>query len=166
MRECLCSSITCWYPIPVTAYTGWQGENLLGPDAGSTPARTQIDVLYRTLSYTDPLLAFSFSATLRANETRRNVDAYRRFDECYCVYQDAASCTRSPLFGSLLDFPASILLSRFVAFRRWLASRWNGMRDNQQTRIVFQRKIDRFARVLFDYAITHSAVLFLRYNTS
>lgn len=57
LRECLySSSITCWYRIPVTGYTGWQGENLLELDAENTLARTQIDVLYRKLSYTDPLL--------------------------------------------------------------------------------------------------------------
>ena len=46
------SSITCWYRIPVTAYTRWHGGKICSSSrhAGNTLARTQIDVLYCKLS--------------------------------------------------------------------------------------------------------------------
>lgn len=87
------SSITCWYRIPVTAYTGWHGQNLLGlPDNGETRLRERRSMCYiaRSLLYGSfcPLslrLSLSFSLSHVRNETGRHVDAYRRFDECHCV---------------------------------------------------------------------------------
>lgn len=115
------SSITCWYRIPVTAYTGWHGQNLLGPLG--TLARTQIDVLYRTLSSTDPpilcSLSLSFSAPVSRprNETGRHVDAYRRFDECHCVA--IGRCFVSIFFSSPFFFSGGRWLDEifFPTFR-------------------------------------------------
>lgn len=48
------SSITCWYRIPVTAYTGWHGQNLLGLlDNGETRLRERRSMCYiaRSLLY-------------------------------------------------------------------------------------------------------------------
>lgn len=85
------SSITCWYRIPVTAYTGWHGQNLLGLlDNGETRLRERRSMCYiaRSLLYGSfyPLsLRPSLSRPPSKWETKRHVHAYRRFDECHCV---------------------------------------------------------------------------------
>ena len=90
------SSITCWYRIPVTAYTRWHGGKICSSSrhAGNTLARTQIDVLYCKLSAvrirgSPSPFSLSFSLSLSLGCYRRRLSSIWRVLLCL---SDAAFC--------------------------------------------------------------------------
>lgn len=125
------SSITCWYRIPVTAYTGWHGQNLLGlPDNGETRLRERRSMCYiaRSLLYGSfcPLsLRLSLSLFLTF-EMRRGDTSTLIVDLTSAIVSVAIGrCFVSSFFPSpFLFFRTEVARSNFFPYFRSFSRAW------------------------------------------
>lgn len=113
----------------------------------------------------------SFSWTFVANETWRDVDAYRRFDECYCVYRTLLcifSFFASLSFLGTARWNLSVLL--WSSFRAEVGIRWLNQIDDFwknfgliiSTVIWFVLLIQLFENVLLINNFSYFAIFLLR----